>query len=179
MESRAGADGYVYMEFKVPARGLIGLANRMLNATQGRAIMHHSFLDYEPMHGADSRPHQRRHGRQRHRHRDRLRPRRPLRPRVLLRPPRRPVYEGQIVGEHCKEKDITVNAVKAKQLTNMRAASKDDAAKVRPARAMALEQCLEYIQDDELVEMTPKSIRMRKRNLRDVDRRRAARQKAG
>jgi GTP-binding protein len=82
------------------------------------------------------------------------------------------VYEGQVVGEHCKENDIPVNVVKAKQLTNIRASGKDDAAKVRPARIMSLEVAMEYIQEDELVEICPHSIRIRKRILKEVDRRR-------
>jgi GTP-binding protein len=85
------------------------------------------------------------------------------------------VYEGQVVGEHCKDNDIPVNAAKTKQLTNMRAASKDDAAQVRPARKMSLELAMEYIQSDEFVEVCPNSIRIRKRFLKEEDRRRAAR----
>jgi GTP-binding protein len=85
------------------------------------------------------------------------------------------VYEGQVVGEHCKDNDIPVNPTRAKQLTNMRAAGKDDAARIRPARKMSLEATLEYIQDDELVEITPKSIRIRKRLLKEADRRRESR----
>jgi len=84
------------------------------------------------------------------------------------------VYEGRIVGEHCKEKDITANVAKAKQLSNVRASCKDDAAKVRPMRQMSLEAALEYIQDDELVEICPNSIRLRKRILQEGERRRAA-----
>jgi GTP-binding protein len=76
------------------------------------------------------------------------------------------IYEGQVVGEHCKENDIPVNPVKAKQLSNMRASGKDDAARVRPARIMSLEIAMEYIQEDELVEICPNSIRIRKRFLR-------------
>ena len=86
------------------------------------------------------------------------------------------VYEGQVVGEHCKENDIPVNVVKTKQLTNIRAAGKDDSAKVRPARKMSLEAALEYIQADELVEICPNTIRLRKRLLKESDRRRFARQ---
>jgi GTP-binding protein len=86
------------------------------------------------------------------------------------------VYEGQIVGEHCKDNDITVNVVKQKQLTNMRASGKDESAKVKPPREMSLEASLEYIQDGELVEITPQSIRMRMRMLKETDRKRAARQ---
>ncbi len=87
------------------------------------------------------------------------------------------VYEGQVVGEHCKEKDIPVNVVKSKQLTNIRAAGKDDAARVRPARKMSLEAAMEYLQDDELVEICPSSIRIRKRLLKETDRRRHERKK--
>jgi len=85
------------------------------------------------------------------------------------------VYAGQVVGEHCKEKDIPVNVVKAKQLTNIRAAGKDDAARIRPARNMSLEEALEYIQDDELVEILPKTIRIRKRILDENERKIAMR----
>lgn len=85
------------------------------------------------------------------------------------------VYEGQIVGEHCKDNDIPVNVVKAKQLTNIRAAGKDNAARVRPARKLSLEAAMEYIQDDELVEICPNAIRLRKRLLKEADRRREAR----
>jgi GTP-binding protein len=85
------------------------------------------------------------------------------------------VYAGQVVGEHCKENDIPVNVVRAKQLTNIRAAGKDDAARVRTARKMSLEVALEYIQEDELVEICPNSIRIRKRLLKEADRRRELR----
>jgi GTP-binding protein len=89
--------------------------------------------------------------------------------------PGEPVYEGQVVGEHCKDSDIPVNPTRAKQLTNMRATGKDDAAKIRPARKMSLEATMEYIQEDELVEFTPKSIRIRKRFLKESDRKRLSR----
>ena len=85
------------------------------------------------------------------------------------------VCEGQVVGEHCKEKDIPVNVVRGKQLTNVRASGKDDAAKVRAARKMSLEATMEYIQADELVEICPGSIRIRKRLLKETDRRRQGR----
>ena len=175
MDTKIGASGFVHMEFTIPARGLIGLRSRMLNATQGRAIMHHTFERYEPLRGQ-------------------------IPPRqagvmiatetgqvtayaldglfdrgVFFIKPGDAVYEGQVVGEHCKEGDITVNVVKTKKLTNIRTTSKDDAAQVRPAREMSLEASLEYIQDDELVELTPESIRMRKRLLKEADRRRESR----
>jgi GTP-binding protein len=175
MDSKSGAADFVHMEFMIPSRGLFGLHARMLNATQGRAVMHHTFERYEPMRGSIP---QRQAG-------------------VLIATetgqvtayaldalydrgiffvrPGDQVYDGQVVGEHCKDRDIPVNVVKAKQLTNIRAAGKDDAAKVRPARELSLEAALEYIQDDELVEVCPNSIRMRKRLLKEGDRRRAAR----
>ncbi|MBC8481405.1 MAG: translational GTPase TypA [Planctomycetes bacterium] len=175
MDAKGGADDYVHIEFFVPSRGLFGLHTRMLNATAGRAIMHHTFERYGPLRGSIP---QRQAG-------------------VMVATdagqvtayaldalydrgfffvkPGDQVYEGQIVGEHCKEKDIPVNVTKAKQLTNVRSSGKDDSAKVRPARDMSLEATLEYIQQDELVEICPGSVRMRKRLLKETDRRRAAR----
>jgi GTP-binding protein len=175
ISAKSGASGFVHMEFLIPSRGLFGLHARMMNATRGRAIMHHSFERYEPMRGAI--------------------PRRKTGVMIATTTgqvtayaldalynrglffvePGEKVYEGQVVGEHCKDNDIPVNVVKAKQLTNIRAASKDDAAKVKPARKMSLEAAMEYIQEDELVEICPSSIRIRKRLLKEADRRRLAR----
>lgn len=175
MDAKSGAGDYVHMEFHIPSRGLFGLHARMLTATQGRAIMHHTFERYELMRG--SIPQRQagvliatQNGPVTAYALDNLYDR-----GIFFVKPSDQVYEGQVVGEHCKEGDITVNIVKAKQLTNVRAAGKDDAAKVRPMREMGLEAALEYIQDDELVEICPKSIRLRKRLLREEDRRRAAR----
>lgn len=175
MEGKAGADSYLHMEFTIPARGLIGLRSRMLTATQGRAIMHHTMREYAPMRGEI--------------------PQRQLgvmiatesgsvtaytldalydRGSFFIKPGDK-VYEGQIVGEHCKDNDIIVNVTRTKKLTNIRAAAKDAAAQVRPMRQMSLEAYLEYIQEDELVEITPSSIRLRKQILRETDRRRVAR----
>ncbi len=177
MDSKSGTNDYVHMEFMIPARGLFGLNARLLTATQGRAVMHHTFERYEPMRGSI--------------------PERQAgvmvatdtgtvtayaldalydRGAFFVRPGDE-VYEGQVVGEHCKDNDIPVNVTKAKQLTNIRTSSKDDAARVRPPRVMSLEVCLEYIQQDELVEVCPKSIRVRKRLLKEGDRRRAARRR--
>ncbi|MHC4325130.1 MAG: translational GTPase TypA [Planctomycetota bacterium] len=175
MDAKSGAGDFIHMEFMIPSRGLFGLHARVMNATRGRAIMHHTFEKYEPMRGAIP---QRKAG-------------------VMIATttgqvtayaldalydrgfffvdPGEKVYEGQVVGEHCKDNDITVNAAKGKQLTNVRAAGKDDAAKVRPARKMSLEVALEYIQEDELVEICPGSIRIRKKLLKEADRRRQAR----
>jgi GTP-binding protein len=88
------------------------------------------------------------------------------------------VYEGQIIGEHCKDNDISVNIVKAKRMSNMRAASKDTTVVLKAARKMSLEVALEYIEDDELVELTPNLIRMRKKSLKETDRRRNSRKAA-
>jgi GTP-binding protein len=177
MDSKSGVSDYVHMEFMIPARGLFGLNARLLTATQGRAVMHHTFERYEPMRGSI--------------------PERQAgvmvatetgtvtayaldalydRGAFFVRPGDE-VYEGQVVGEHCKDTDIPVNPAKAKQLTNVRTSSKDDAARVRPPRLMSLEVCLEYIQQDELVEVCPKSIRLRKRLLKEGDRRRSVRRR--
>jgi GTP-binding protein len=175
MDAKSGASDFIHMEFMIPSRGLFGLHARVMNATQGRAVMHHTFERYEPMRGAIP---QRKAG-------------------VMIATttgqvtayaldalydrgfffvePGENVYEGQVVGEHCKDNDIPVNVAKGKQLTNIRASGKDDAAKVRPARKMSLELAMEYIQEDELVEICPSSIRIRKRLLKEADRRRQAR----
>jgi GTP-binding protein len=177
MDSKTGADNFIHMEFRIPSRGLFGLHARLLTATQGRAVMHHNFDRYEPLRGSIP---QRQAG-------------------VMIATdagivtayaldalfdrgtffvePQEQVYEGQIVGEHCKDSDIPVNPVKAKQLTNMRAAGKDDNARVKAPRRLSLEPAMEYIQEDELVEITPKSIRLRKRLLKEADRKRDARKK--
>jgi len=177
MDAKTGADDYIHMEFNIPSRGLFGLHARLLTAAQGRAVMHHNFERYEPMRGSVP---QRQAG-------------------VMIATdagtvtayaldalfdrgiffvePGEQVYEGQIVGEHCKDNDIPVNAVRAKQMTNMRAAGKDDNARVKAPRRMSLEPAMEYIQEDELVEITPKAIRIRKRLLKEADRKRDARKK--
>jgi len=175
VDTKSGASGFVHMEFLIPSRGLFGLNARMMNATQGRAIMHHSFERYEPMRGTIP---QRKAGvmiatttgQVTAYALDALYNR-----GIFFVEPGERVYEGQVVGEHCKEKDIPVNVVRSKQLTNVRAASKDDAAKVKPARRMSLEEMMEYIQENELVEICPNSLRIRKRLLKETDRRRQGR----
>ncbi len=179
MDPKAGAGDYVHMEFSIPARGLIGLRTRMLTATQGRAIMHHNLLRYEPVRGDV--------------------PKRPLgvlianetgavtgyalsglydRGTFFVRPGDQ-VYEGQVVGEHCKDGDLTVNMIKGKQLSAVRLKNKDENLQIKPPREMSLEACLEYIEGDELVEITPQSIRIRKAQLKESDRRRTARAAKG
>ena len=173
---RSTGSGFVHMEFTLPARSLMGLRSRMLNATQGRAIIHHTFLRYEPTRG--DLPHRNagvlvanEMGQTTAYSLDALFDRGTF----FIRPGDH-VYEGQIVGEHCRAGDLVVNVVRGKKLTNVRAAGKDDSAQVRPIREMSLESCLEYIEEDELVEVTPHTIRIRKILLREADRRRAARQ---
>jgi GTP-binding protein len=175
VDAKTGTSDFIHMEFLIPSRGLFGLHARMMNATQGKAIMHHSFERYEPMRG--SIPHRKSGvmiattpGQVTAYALDALYDR-----GIFFVEPGEEVYAGQVVGEHCKDNDIPVNAVRAKQMTNIRAAAKDDAAQVRPARKMSLELAMEYIQADELVEICPNSIRIRKRFLREGDRRRAAR----
>jgi GTP-binding protein len=97
---------------------------------------------------------------------------------VMFVEPTERVYEGQIIGEHCKDDDICVNIVKQKKLTNMRASTKDFTVILKAPRQMTLEAALEYIENDELVELTPQSIRLRKRFLKESDRRRNARRLA-
>jgi GTP-binding protein len=177
MDAKSGAGDFVHMEFMIPSRGLFGLHARMMNATAGRAVMHHTFERYELMRGSIP---QRKAGvmiatttgQVTAYALDALYDR-----GVFFVEPGEQVYEGQVVGEHCKEKDIPVNVVRAKQLTNVRASGKDDAANVKSARKMSLEATMEYIQADELVEICPNSIRIRKRLLKETDRRRYDRKK--
>ncbi|MDD5326452.1 MAG: translational GTPase TypA [Phycisphaerae bacterium] len=176
IDAKSGSNDFIHMEFYVPSRGLFGLHARMMNATQGKAVMHHSFERYEPMRGSIP---QRKAGVMVATNMgqvtayalDALYDR-----GIFFVEPGDQVYTGQVVGEHCKENDIPVNPVRLKQLTNVRASSKDEAAQIRPARKMSLELAMEYIQADELVEICPHSIRMRKRFLKEEQRRKAARQ---
>ncbi|MFN0137538.1 MAG: translational GTPase TypA [Phycisphaerae bacterium] len=164
-----------YMEFMIPSRGLIGMRNRLMNATNGTIIMHHSFYEYEYFRGAipgrtngvmiASDP-----GMATAYAIEGLRDR-----GEFFIAPQEDVYDGQIVGEHCTENDIVVNIVKAKKLTNMRAAGADKTVVLKPPREMTLELALEFIDDDELVEVTPEGIRLRKRMLKENDRKRVRR----
>ncbi len=166
---------YAYLTFSIPARGLIGLRTRLLNATQGTAIMHHRFEAYRPMEGEI-----------------------PTRPNGVLVSmsagkvfayglntlqersdlfikPGDEVYEGMIVGENARNEDMIVNPTKEKKLSNMRAAGKDENILLRPPRELTLETALEYIEEDELVEVTPDKIRLRKIVLSEHGRRKLAR----
>ena len=166
------------LEFTVPSRGLIGLRSRMLTASAGEAIMHHRFEKYDRYRG--SIPHRANGamiatetGTVTGYALDQLAGR-----GVMFVEPGQAVYEGQVVGEHCKDKDIPVNIARAKKLTNMRAASKDATVVLKAPRRFTLEGALEYVEADELVELTPESIRLRKRYLKEADRKRSRRKLA-
>lgn len=174
MEPRG--DTVTHMEFEIPARGLIGLRSRLLTATQGEAIMHHTFerfaplsttalgrtqgvliateagqvTEYAALNLADRG--------------------------VLFVEPGSKVYSGQVIGEHNRDNDLNVNIVKLKKLDNMRSANKEQTVVLKSARLLTLEAALEYIEDDELVEITPENIRVRKRVLDEGHRRRIERQ---
>ncbi len=166
---------YCLLKFEIPARGLIGLRTKLLNATQGTAIIHHRFCGYRQREGdVPSRGNGvlvsmvtgkavpfALFGLQ-----DRS---------ELFVGPSDEVYEGQIVGENARDNDMTVNPCREKKLTNIRAAGSDENVILKPPRILHLEAALEYIEDDELVEITPESIRLRKMSLRESDRRRQSR----
>jgi GTP-binding protein len=157
--------GRVRLEFRVPSRGLIGLRSELLTETRGTIVMNSIFDGYMPYQGEI--------------------PQRPTgalvadRPGsttayalegledrgVLFVPPGVEVYEGMIIGEHSRDNDLDVNVVREKKLTNMRASTADEAVRLAPPRAMNLEQSIEFIAEDELVEVTPKSLRLRKKIL--------------
>ncbi|MBO2943232.1 translational GTPase TypA [Paenibacillus sp. F411] len=166
--------GQVRLEFLIPARGLIGYRTHFLTLTRGYGVMNHAFDSYGPLHG----------GQVGGRHQgvlistengnttfygmigveDRG---------TLFLEPGTEVYEGMIVGEHTRDNDIVVNICKEKQLTNVRSATKDDTVKMKTPRIFSLEQALEYLNDDEYCEITPKSVRLRKKILNKSERERA------
>ena len=168
--------GRVRLDYRVPARGLIGFHSEFLNITRGTGIMSHVFDDYAPMAGPIE---DRRNG-------------------VLISGddggavayalwklddrgrmfvvPGEELYEGMIIGIHTRDNDLIVNPVKEKKLTNVRSAGKDDAIVLTPPMQLTLEKAVEFIADDELVEITPKSIRLRKRHLKEHERKRASRE---
>jgi GTP-binding protein len=165
-----------HVEFTIPARGLIGLRTRLMNATSGQAIMHHTFYDYQPARGGiparlNGVMVSTETGRATAYALDNLQER-----GNLLVGPGEQIYEGQIVAEHCRDNDLPVNACREKKLTNIRAAGADKAIILKPPRQLTLELALEYIEDDELVEVTPNAIRLRKTFLKESERKRFARQ---
>jgi len=168
----------VRLEFEVPSRGLIGLRNNLLTATQGEAIMAHRFKDYEPWKGTmPTRINgvliSKDKGSATGYSMDKLQDR-----GGFFIHPGAEVYTGQIIGEHIKPGDLVVNLCTAKQLTNFRAAGKDDNSMLAPPREFTLEEAMEYIQEDEYVEVTPVNIRLRKILLDENDRKRAANKSA-
>jgi GTP-binding protein len=169
--------GRVRIEFKIPTRGLFGIRTEFLSETRGTGLLYHTFLEYGPYRGEIA-----------NRGRGALVSKEggdttayaiePLQERsVLFVQPGQKVYGGQIVGENSREADMVVQVCRKKHLTNMRASGSDIAVQLTPARLMTLEQCLEWIDDDELVEVTPDSIRIRKKILdhsrREVENKRA------
>jgi GTP-binding protein len=160
------------LEFHIPARGLMGLRNRILTATAGQGIMHHRFYQYEYFKGSIV---QRQNGVliSMHEGQSTAYAINSLQDRgVFFIDPGDVVYRGQIVGEYNKDNDIEVHVQRGKKLTNMRASGSDKAVKIAPAVKFSLEETLEYIKDDELVEVTPESIRMRKFYLDPTERKR-------
>jgi len=167
-----------HVEFTIPARGLIGLRTRLLNATSGMAIMHHTFYDYQPTRGTipgrlNGVLISTETGRTTPFALDGLHERGTM----FVSAPES-VYEGQVVGEHCRDNDLGVNVCKEKKLTNMRASGSDKSVILKPPRRMTLELALEYIEEDELVEITPTAIRLRKMYLKENDRKKFSRQQA-
>ena len=166
------------IRFEVPTRGLIGLRSRMLTASAGEAIVTHRFLHYDPYKGAIQ---QRLNGVLISQGKgaavpfaiDGLQQR-----GIFFIDPGEDCYEGMIVAEHCLDNDLVVNLQKSKQLTNIRASGSDRAMKIAPAQKKSLEEALEYIAEDELVEITPRHIRMRKKLLLEHERKKASRQKS-
>jgi len=166
------------IEFTIPARGLIGLRNRMLTATNGTAIMHHNFYEYEFFRGDIPG---RQCGVMIANEAGRVTPYalNNLADRgEFFVAPGAEVYTGQIVGEHCRDNDLEVNICRAKRMTNIRAASADKTVVLKPPRKMPLEMALEFIEEGELVEVTPEVIRLRKRILKEIDRRRSMRNRS-
>ena len=162
----------VDIEFDIPSRGIIGLRTNVLTASQGEAIMAHRFKEYQPYKGEIVR---RMNGSMIAMETgtayaysiDKLQDR-----GKFFIDPGEEVYGGQVVGEHVHDNDLVINVTKAKQLTNVRASGSDEKARVIPKTVMSLEECLEYIKGDELVEVTPKNIRMRKTILDHLERKR-------
>ena len=163
----------VNITFEIPSRGIIGLRTNVLTASQGEAIMAHRYKEYQPFKGEITR---RLNGSMIVMETgtayayslDKLQDR-----GKFFIDPGEEVYAGQVVGEHVHDNDLVINVTKAKQLTNVRASGSDDKARVIPKTVMSLEECLEYIKGDEYVEVTPKSMRMRKIILDHTERKRA------
>ncbi|MEW8585250.1 MAG: translational GTPase TypA, partial [Candidatus Thiodiazotropha sp.] len=169
--------GRVRLDYTIPSRGLIGFQTEFMTTTSGTGLIYHVFDHYGPTQQGGIAP--RKNGvliangqgkvlgyalfnlQERGR---------------LFSSPGEEVYEGQIVGIHARENDLVVNPLKGKQLTNIRAAGKDDSIILTPPLQYSLEQALEFIKDDELVEVTPSAVRLRKKHLKEHERKRASRE---
>jgi len=166
---------FTRLEFTVPARGLIGVRSRLLNATAGEATMHHVFHGYGPFRGAiEERTAgvlvSMAQGKTTFYALDGLRDR-----GVFFVPEGAEIYEGMVVGENCKDNDLVVNVVREKKATNVRSSTKETFVKMPPPRAFSVEDALEYVGEDELVEITSKTVRLRKAHLKETDRKRSER----
>jgi len=162
----------IKLEFKIPARGLIGFRSQFLTDTRGTGLMNHRFMGYEPYVGdipgrTKGSLVSMEQGQITAYALDGLQPR-----GVLFVAPGDETYEGMIIGEHSRDNDLDVNPTKGKKLTNMRASGTDEAVKLITPRIMTLESSLDWINNDELIEVTPKSLRLRKRYLKPADRKR-------
>jgi GTP-binding protein len=170
--------GRVRLEYRIPARGLIGFQNEFLNLTRGTGLISNIFDSYEPYKGEiegrkngvlisqdDGEAVTYALGKLDDRGR-------------MFVKAGDPLYEGMVIGIHSRDNDLVVNPVRAKQLTNFRVSGKEDAIKITPPIILTLEYAVEFIDDDELVEITPKSIRIRKRHLKEHERKRASREAA-
>ena len=167
-------DGYTRIEFEIPARGLIGIRTEFLTETKGEGVMNHSFLDFRPHSGTvESRKYGalvsmetgEALGYSIFNLQDRG---------IMFIKPQDKVYVGMVIGQHAKDNDLDVNPIKGKAQSNVRSSGADEAIKLVPPRNMSLENCLEWIEDDELVEITPVSLRIRKRELDPTARKRTA-----
>jgi GTP-binding protein len=175
VDMQSDGKGRVRLDYRIPARGLIGFQSDFLTMTRGTGIMSHVFDDYAP--AKPDIPERRNgvlisaeHGEAVAYALWKLQER----GRMFVNPGD-PLYEGMVIGLHSRDNDLVVNPVKTKQLTNIRAAGKDEAIMLTPPIRHTLESAIEFIADDELVEITPKSIRIRKRLLQEHERKRASR----
>ena len=167
------SDGHTRLEFEIPARGLIGYRSEFLTDTKGEGVLNHSFMDFRPFSGAvESRKNgalvSMENGEARAFSLFNIQER-----GVLFIGPQTKVYVGMVIGEHSRDNDLDVNPIKAKHLTNMRASGSDEALKLVPPRELTLERALEWIEEDEILEVTPKNLRIRKKILEPNMRKRA------
>ncbi len=166
-------DGYTRLEFEIPARGLIGYRSEFLTDTKGEGVMNHSFLEFRPFSGSvESRKNgaliSMENGEATAFSLFNIQER-----GTLFINPQTKVYVGMVIGEHSRDNDLDVNPIKSKHLTNMRASGSDDAIKLTPPRTMVLERALEWIEEDEILEVTPLNLRIRKKILDPNMRKRA------